>query len=274
VSHVITDKQPLGNKDLPIVLSASRRTDLISCYPEHLIEKLKEYPPEKVHTIVVWTKNPVNMVTSGPLRDLLSSYRQLYIHLTITGLGRSILEPRIPEWEKVVDMIPGILELAGDPKSISWRFDPIVRAKADGKKISNFNLFPVIAEKVKKCGISTCRTSWVEPYRKVIRRMDKKGVRLITHSPEERLKQAEQLEQVAGKIGIKIHYCSMDGLPRSRCIDGRLLSELHPDGMSCSLRKAKGQRRFCGCTESLDIGWYSLKCRNGCLYCYAEPLSE
>ena len=272
--HVKTDKQPLGNNDLPIVISASRRTDLVSCYPEHLIEKLKEYPPEKVHTIVVWTKNPANMVTPGRLRDLLSSYRQLYIHLTITGLGMSITEQRIPEWEKVVDMIPGILELAGDPKRISWRFDPIVRAEADGMKISNFDLFPLIAERVKKYGISTCRTSWVDPYRKVIRRMDKKGVRLIPHSPEERLKQAEHLEQVARKIGIKINYCSMDGLPRSQCIDGRLLSELHPGGMSCSLRKAKGQRKFCGCTESLDIGWYSLKCRNGCLYCYAEPLVE
>ena len=132
--HVQTDHKSARKSNPPIVISASRRTDLVSCYPEHLIEKLKEYPPEKVHTIVVWTKNPANMGTSGSLRDLLSSYRQLYIHLTITGLGRSILEPRIPEWEKVVDMIPGILELAGDPKSISWRFDPIVRAEADGKK--------------------------------------------------------------------------------------------------------------------------------------------
>ena len=189
-----------NNKNSSLVISASRRTDLVSCYPEHLIEKLKEHPPEKVHSIVVWTKNPANMVTSGRLRDFLSSYRQLYIHVTITGLGGSILEPRIPEWEKVVDMIPGISDLAGDPERISWRFDPIVLAEAGGKKISNFNLFPVIAEKVKGYGISTCRTSWVEPYRKVLRRLDKKGIKLIAHSSEERLNQAKQLDRVAGKM--------------------------------------------------------------------------
>ena len=274
MSHVQTDHKSARKSNPPIVISASRRTDLVSCYPEHLIEKFKEYPPEKVHTVVMWTKNPVNMVKPGRLRNVLSTYRQLYIHLTITGLGGSILEPGIPKWKKVVDMIPGILDLAGDPERISWRFDPIVRAETDGRKISNFDLFPVIAEKVKRCGISTCRTSWVEPYRKVIRRMDKKGIRLIAHSREERLNQAKQLERLAGKTGIRISYCSMEGLPRSRCIDGMLLAELHPDGTMCSVRKAKGQRKLCGCTESLDIGWYSLKCRNGCLYCYAEPLFE
>jgi hypothetical protein len=90
----------------------------------------------------------------------------------------------------------------------------------------------------------------------------------------ERLKQAKKLGEISEKTGIEIFYCSMDGYPRSQCIDGSLLKKLLSEEIECSMRKAKGQRKLCGCTESLDIGWYSLKCRNSCLYCYAEPLIE
>ena len=75
------------NQELPVVISASRRTDLVGCYPDYLIEKLKAYPPQKVHTIVIWTKNPCNMIRHQALREVLSQYAQVYVHLTITGLG-------------------------------------------------------------------------------------------------------------------------------------------------------------------------------------------
>ncbi len=268
------ENKTVNHRNRPVVISASRRTDLVSCYPDYLTEKLKEYPPGKVHTVVIWTKNPGNMIKPGPLRDALSKYPQLYIHLTITGLGKSFLEPNIPAWAGIVKMVPDLLEIVKAPERITWRFDPVVFAEAGGMKLSNFNLFPEIAERVTQYGIASCRTSWVEPYRKVTRRMDKKGIRLIPQSLDERLEQAKILELAAGKTGIRMYYCSVDGFQQSGCIDGKLYSTLHPEGLSCSLKKAKGQRKLCGCTESFDIGWYSLKCRNSCLYCYAEPFLE
>ena len=101
--------------------------------------------------------------------------------------------------------------------------------------------------------------------------MQKSGFSLRIFSREEQAAQARELDEVASSLGMKIYYCSMDGFERSRCIDGALLTELHPQGLSCSLKRAKGQRAACGCTESIDIGWYSLKCPHGCIYCYAEP---
>lgn len=264
-------KHPLHES---LVISASRRTDLVSCYPDYLIEKLKEYPPEKVHTIVIWTKNPANMIAPGLLNKCLAAYRQLYVHLTITGLGGSILEPHIPEWQSVAGMIPEILALVECPERISWRFDPIVSAEACGTTISNFDLFPLLAARIQHYKITSCRTSWVEPYKKVLRRLEKKGLRINISSPEERAAQAGKLKEIAAAHGMNIHFCSIDGLPSSQCIDGSLLGKHHPDKAECSVKKARGQRKLCGCTESRDIGWYSLKCRNGCLYCYAEPLTE
>ena len=76
----------MGRKDL-LVISASRRTDLLGCFPGVMIERLREYPPQDVHSVVVWTKNPQNMIMEGELRKVLREYRLIYVHLTITGMG-------------------------------------------------------------------------------------------------------------------------------------------------------------------------------------------
>lgn len=255
-----------------LVISASRRTDLVACHAEYFIEKLKTYPPEKVHTLVIWTKNPQNMITEGKLKEVLSSYSQLYVHLTITGLGNTLLEPNIPEWKNTAKMLPNLIELVKGPERITWRFDPLIEVKIKGTRLSNYDLFPVIAKQIKDHGITNCKTSWVEPYKKVIRRLDKRDIKLEILSQNKRLKQSEELQKHAEKYRIELSYCSMEGFSSARCIDGELFNRLHSKGFSCSEKRAKGQRKLCGCTESIDLGWYSLKCNNGCLYCYAEPL--
>ncbi|MBM4333266.1 MAG: DUF1848 domain-containing protein [Deltaproteobacteria bacterium] len=254
-----------------LVISASRRTDLVGCYPDVLVERLREYPPEGAHSVVLWTKNPRNIIRKKNLQDVLANYRQVFIHLTITGMGGGEFEPMIPPWKGVVEMIEPLIYLVGDPRRISWRFDPILIVEGNGKAYSNFDLFPMLAEEITRYGIESCRVSWVSPYKKVLTRLAKKGWRLANQSLSERITQADQLAEVAREYGMNLHFCSMERLPISRCIDGELLSAIHPDGLGCSKEKAIGQRELCGCTKSVDIGWYSLKCKHGCLYCYASP---
>ncbi len=254
-----------------LVISASRRTDLVGCFPEVLQERLREYPPDAVHSLVIWTKTPREMLVEGPLREVLRGYRQIYVHLTITGMGGGEFEPRIPSWDQTVKMIGPLTELVKDPRRISWRFDPLLEAEGNGKAYSNFDLFHRLAAEIAPFGIQTCRVSWVSPYKKVAARMQRKGWRLLPPDPQRREEQAGELRRIAGQAGMKVEFCSMEGLPVSRCIDGELLSRLHPDGLSCSRDRARGQRPLCGCTRSLDIGWYSLTCGHGCLYCYAIP---
>jgi hypothetical protein len=253
-----------------IILSASRRTDLVGCYPDVLIEQLKKYPPDAVHTIVIWTKNPAPML-EGELTRVLSHYAQLFVHLTITGLGGTVLEPRIPPWQDVAALLPRMVKLVKSPQRIAWRFDPIMEICDSQATYSNLPLFDSLAERISPLGIPTCRVSWVSPYRKVLRRLENRGFRLRMASQEEKERQALELQRKAEGFGFEVHYCCVEGFPRSRCIDGKLLSGLHPEALPCSQKKAKGQRKLCGCTESLDIGWYSQKCGHGCLYCYAEP---
>jgi hypothetical protein len=168
-------------------------------------------------------------------------------------------------------MMEALVDLAGDPVRISWRFDPILEVEGNERAYTNFDLFPTLAEAMVPFGIKACRVSWVSPYKKVVARLAQNGWHLIPKKQQERIAQAHQLIDIAQGYGLSIHFCSMEGLPVSRCIDGEFLSKIHPEGLVCSTEKAKGQRKLCGCTQSLDIGWYSLKCKHGCLYCYARP---
>ena len=254
-----------------LVISASRRTDLVGCYPEALVERLQEFPSESVHSLVIWTKNPRNLIVAGALKGSLEKYRQIYVHLTITGMGGGEFEPMIPRWEEAVGMIGPLIDLVGGPRRISWRFDPILEIAGHGQTYGNFDLFPRLAEAIAAFGIGSCRISWVSPYKKVVARLARKGWHLVSRTPQERNDQANTLIQIGRERGMSLFFCCMEGFPISQCIDGGLLSEIHPDGRRCSTKRAKGQRPLCGCTQSLDIGWYSQRCQYGCLYCYATP---
>ena len=211
------------------------------------------------------------MIAEGPLKRTLKNYRQVFIHLTITGMGGGEFEPMIPPWDETVRMIGPLIDLVGDPGRITWRFDPILEVEGHEGAYNTFDLFPRLASAISSWGIKTCRVSWVSPYKKVVARLARKGWHLIAPDLRARKMRVEQLQRAAGAHGMRIYFCSVEGFPLSRCIDGRLLSEIHPDGLTCSQEKARGQRQLCGCTESLDVGWYSLRCKHGCLYCYATP---
>jgi len=212
------------------------------------------------------------MLLPGELRTALERYSQLYVQLTVTGLGGTAMEPRIPAWKTVQDMVPALIDLVQGPQRVCWRFDPILRCETPAGSLDNIGLFAEIAGRMAAAGITACTTSWVEPYRKVLGRLKKKDIRLMPHTDEERAEQALLLKKTAASLGMSLQYCCVAGRSASACIDGALLNRLHPGGCLCSTARAKGQRRLCRCTESIDIGWYSQKCAHGCLYCYAEPL--
>lgn len=253
------------------VISASRRTDLVGCYPDVLVDSLQKHPPDTVHTLVIWTKDPTNMLEHARLRKFLQKYEQIYLHLTITGMGGGPLESGIPHRDEVLSRLLELVDLVKGPQRISWRFDPIVHLNRQGKPVCNLSLFRPLAHEMAASGITTCRISWMEPYGKVINRLKKKEWTICDPTLQERKREFWKLHQWAEAEGIRLHVCAIKGFDRSRCIDGELFQRLHPEGKPCSQRRAKDQRKLCGCTESLDIGWYSQACRHRCLYCYANP---
>lgn len=256
-----------------LVLSASRRTELLG-FQERFLDALNRYPPDRVHSIVLWTKTPYLLFRNDHKKLLkrLLEYDQIYAHVTITGLGSSFLESNIPPYQDTIDLLPRLIDVVKSPKRINIRFDPVLNlVHKNGKIVCNLALFPKIAALCKDKGVTEFTFSWMTAYKKVRRRLGKLGFEKFEAEPALKEKQAEKLNAWAKAIGIHLKgCCTQPFFPAYGCINGRLLTQLHPNNEKCTLEKPTGQRELCVCTKSRDIGWY-YSCPNGCSYCYGQP---
>jgi len=275
VSPPATSKQALGK-----VVSASRRTELVAHYPDYLARRLREIGPENIHTVVIWTKDPTNLLHHQPLREALSRVGQVFLHWTITGLGGSFLEPNVPPAGDQMPLVEDIIAYLGDPRRVHWRYDPLISARPVGQAhprppaVTNVDLdmFGSLAQPFARAGIPVVHTSFVTMYPKVVCRLAAAGIEAEEYDAGFRRDFLQQLAAAAAELDLQVQTCCEPGFPTQRCIDGELLRELHPAQEPCRTDRARGQRQLCGCTHSLDIGHY-LACPNRCLYCYAHPAS-
>jgi hypothetical protein len=131
----------------------------------------------------------------------------------------------------------------------------------------------------------------IDAYRVVKRRL---GGSYREFGPEEMRAFAEGLAARNRDWGLALATCAEEvdlsayEVEKNRCIDDRLLRRLFPDDPAltaflgpppqCDLSgrivptkslKDRGQREWCGCIRSKDIGAYST-CPHLCLYCYAN----
>ncbi len=255
------------------VISASRRVDMLNFYLDELITKIYAIGIENIHTLVIWTKNPINIYNSSKLRKLLDKIDQIYLLLTVTGLGGTYLEPRVPPYERIFEMLEKVISAIKDPRRIGIRYDPLIDVTISGERITNINkgLFEKIAKISGELKIPIIRTSYVTLYPKVIKRFKKYRIKVLNHKREE----IEHfilnfMMPIAAKHSIEVKTCVFPSLTKGGCIDGHLLTNLHPKKEQCSLAKDRSQRPGCQCTSSIDIGrWCS--CPHGCLYCYGSP---
>lgn len=277
-----------------IVISASRRTDLIASFPDGLAGCLRrreadvagpggglyrvDLDPARVHTVVLWSKDFANLLRNAhDLRSLLAAYDQIYLHFTITGLGGTGIEPGVPPYRRALAQLPALADLAADPRRISVRFDPLVHWREGSAVRSNRRLFEEAADAAAAAGVRDIRISFAQWYGKAVRRARARGFRYVELSGDDQRAVAAELAAAASARGLVLHACSqpalagVPGLRPSACIDGGLLEALHPRREPVSRRKDRGQRPACLCTESRDIGSYAQACPHGCVYCYANP---
>ncbi len=279
---------------LKAVISASRRTDLPAAFPGWLSAALSReeavflgprgrsrrvsLSPDTVHTIVLWSKDFSRlMANEAGLRSGLRQYRQVYFLFTITGLGGTSAEPGAPSLDAALTQLPVLVEMAGHPGRVSVRFDPLVHWREGGGIRSNLEAFEPVSAAAARLGIVDFRVSFAQWYGKAVRRAEARGFAFVDPSPEEKAAAAQRLAGAAASRGLVLHACSQSflaavpGFRASTCIDGALLSALHPDGEPAAAGKDSTQRPECGCTPSLEIGSYSQACGHGCVYCYARP---
>jgi DNA repair photolyase len=285
-----------------IVISASRRTDIPAFYLRWFMAQVeRDYfkvinpynrqvtivpaTPQKVHTIVFWSKNFGPFLKKRIGEQLQKKGYNLFFNFTI-NTDNPLLEPNVPA---LTDRLKQVKALCSrfDPRVIAWRFDPICFYKNNRSAIkNNFLDFSRIVATVARSGITRCITSFMDDYPKIKKRTTAlPGFSFVDPSLERKLEILQKMEKELLAKNIGLYTCCekelLEALPRqaavrkSSCIPNRLLMKIY--GGKLSLKKDSGQRikNGCGCMHSVDIGSYHLHpCYHNCLFCYANPATD
>jgi DNA repair photolyase len=292
------------NTITPVIVSASRATDIPAFYSEWLMNRLRagyavwtnpfnrnfsqKVSFEKTRAFVFWTKNPAPLVPHLDEVDRMGY--NYYFQYTLNDYEEEGLEPGLPPLDERVETFRALAERVGKERVV-WRFAPLL--------LSDDLTVEKLLARVKGVGdrvhASTERLVFsfadIDAYRAVQRRL---GWRYREFGPDEMRAFAEGLAALNRDWGLALAACaekidlSTYGVEKNRCIDDRLLRRLFPEdkelmaflgpppqrdlfGMTVPAKslKDRGQREWCGCIRSKDIGAYST-CPHLCLYCYAN----
>lgn len=233
--------------------------------------------PEKVHSIVLWSKDFSNVVNDpGYLNDY-----NLYFQYTITNYSK-FLEPNVPDYNDSLRTLEKMLKRYS-PEQINVRFDPIIISRKGEKEITKkpgtarLNAFDRLCSDLHKLGMDKCRltTSYISMYGHVAERLKLSGLDMVELNEELKISFMKRMVEIASTYNRDIYTCAnplfegIEGVKKGHCIDGDLLTNLFNE--KCIKKKDSSQRENCGCSKSIDIGTYGVgSCKHGCKYCYVR----
>ena len=291
----------------PVIVSASRETDLPRFYADWFVERLREgwcewknpfngemrkVSFDKTRMIVFWSKNPRPMLER---LDEVESFgcRQYYFQFTLNDYVNEGLEPNVPCVAERIDTFRRLADRIGKERVI-WRFDPLLltdKITIDGliNRIGDIGCqLKGYTEKLVFSFID------ISSYRKVQKNLA--GFNCREFITEEQVKFAMNLAKLNEELGLELATCgeladlSAYGIKHNKCVDDELIMRLFHDdpklmeyigaeydmfeGWSIKKsKKDKGQRKACGCIVSKDIGMYNT-CPHLCRYCYANTSDD
>ncbi len=305
-----------GNKafaQAPVIISASRSTDIPAFYADWLVERWKKgyvkwknpfngvplyVSFEKVRFIVFWTKNPNKIIKYLDYFD--DKNINYYFQYTLNDYVAEKLEPNVPAVNERIETFIELSEKIGKGKVI-WRNDPLILTDKIGvdellRKAENIgNQLKNYTEKM------VFSFADIKVYKKVQNNLCKNSI--CYHEFNERLMNefAAGLQQLNKTWNFEIGTCAEKielnnyEIIHNKCIDDELIVKLIYDKDENLLKflgyvayktqsgeikikntknnKDKGQREFCGCIFSKDIGEYNT-CPHLCEYCYANASKE
>jgi hypothetical protein len=285
----------------PVIISASRSTDIPAFYGDWFLERFRtgyaawvnpftgnlQYVSfSRIRALVFWSKNPRPFLPK--LEELEEGgYSSIFLY-TLNDYGDEGLEPGVPPLEERIQTFSDLSSRIG-PGRLTWRFDPIL--------LSDTLTVGRVLDKIQGIGDRIHRLTKqmvisfidIDRYARVRRNLavaGLSGVREPSHGEMHAI--ARGLAELNQGWGLRIQACGEEedlsawGINPGACIsyetlirefsqDRDLMEFLRPDGDREERErelKDPGQRRWCRCVASKDIGHYST-CLHGCLYCYA-----
>lgn len=313
----------------PIIVSASRSTDIPAFYADWFFHRLKvgysawtnpfnggkSYVSyQNTRFIVFWSKNP------RPLLNHLDYLKErnigCYIQYTLNDYEKEKLEQGVPALQQRIDTFKRLVDKLGKGHVI-WRFDPLI--------LTDDISIDTLLEKIEHIGnqlqgyTEKLVFSYADilSYRKVKANLEKSNIPYHEWTEPQMLDFAKELSALNRKWGYTLATCGEKvdllqfGIEHNHCVDDALIirfayednalmdflkvkifpipvpnlfgeSESLPDDAiilpnntyaTHGDNRDKGQRLFCGCIVSKDIGEYNT-CPHLCEYCYANATKQ
>lgn len=236
----------------PIIISASRATDLPAFYSDwfidrlrqgYLVKRLPRNPKKteyisfsKTRLIVFWTKNPEPMFQN--LDEIEQMRIGYYFQYTLNDYKGDGLEPNVPSLKEGIDYFKTLSERIGKERVI-WRFDPLILTDVITRE--------KLTEKVH--GIMTQLSGFTEKlvisfmkaakHKKVVRNMNKAGIKYRDFSKDDIDYFASYLRKMGEEFDVEVAACAEEfdlttyGIVPNKCIDDNLISRVfsHDDAL-------------------------------------------
>ena len=251
--YIINDKGERVEATAPVIISASRSTDIPAFYAKWFFNRLAKgycvwYNPfnkkpmyisfKNTKAIVFWTKNPKPILPY--LKELDARGIHYYFQVTLNDYVNEGFEPNVPSVEQRVKTFKQLSDMVGKEKVI-WRFDPLIVTPEITPR--------TLLAKVWKVGnmlkgyTDKLVFSFVDvlAYRKVQSNLIKEiGCFTKDNVESSELTQSQKTEIVDGLVklqgwNISLATCAEDldleqyGIEHNRCIDGELMKKLFSD---------------------------------------------
>jgi len=297
----------------PIVISASRSTDIPAFYSDWFVDRIKDgyvkwknpfngiplyVSFEKARLIVFWTKNPKPIMKHLDFLD--ERIKNYYFQYTLNDYDSEQLEPNVPNTQSRINTFIALSERIGKDKVI-WRFDPLIltdNITVDKLLRKVENIGNQLKDHTEKMVFSFAD---IDIYKKVQSNLRRNSINYQDFTEIRMNEFALGLQQLNNNWKFEIGTCAEIPLEKynivhNKCVDDDLIIKLFqqdkvlmeflgakitpPDIFNPEFRveksknnKDKGQREFCGCINSKDIGEYNT-CPHLCEYCYANASKE
>ena len=136
--NIVTKDGRLVDAIAPVIISASRSTDIPAFYARWFINRLKAgyciwYNPfnqqpmyvsfQNTKVVVFWTKNPEPMIEFLPELDKRGIH--YYFQVTLNDYEQEGFEPNVPSLQHRINIFKELSDRIGSEKII-WRFDPLI----------------------------------------------------------------------------------------------------------------------------------------------------
>lgn len=240
-TEIRLDSGKTATAQCPVIISASRSTDIPAFYSEWFFNRLKKgysawtnpYNSSKIHIsykrtkfIVFWSKNPKPLL--GHIDTLDELGIGCYIQYTLNDYGEEGLEKGVPPLSQRIDTFRMLVDRLGKGRVI-WRFDPLIltdRIDAD-----------LLLRKIEAVGDALNGYSEklvfsfadIVSYRRVKSNLELNGIRYNDWAEEMMRGFARELSMLNKKWGYELATCgervdlSEYGIQKNHCIDDRLI---------------------------------------------------